>query len=147
MSCPTKTGRPKIGDAARSEAIHARWRTRCASTRFRGIERYPGIVGSRHYTKAETEKCLSKLGALADSAHYGGRFPQSAVFLRGRNVGKVIEIEYLPTAEAAKDRLAKGWPPGKVETIGNAIVWVHQFYPAKLEPSDEDLQAAEQCLS
>jgi hypothetical protein len=110
------------------------------------IERYRGTVRSPHYTKAETEKRLSKLGALADSAHYSGRFPQSAVFLQGRNVGKVIEIEYLPSAEAARDRLAKGWPPGKVETVGNAIVWVHQIYPGKLAPSDEDLRAAEQCL-
>jgi hypothetical protein len=103
-------------------------------------------VRSRHYTKVETEKCLSKLGVLAGSAHYDGVVPVSAVFLRGRNVGKVIEIEYLPTAEAAKDRLAKGWPPGRVKTMGNAIVSVNQIYPGKLEPTDDDLKAAGQCL-
>ena len=100
----------------------------------------------RHYTKVETEKRLSKLGVLAGPEHYRGVVPVSAVFLRGRNLGKVIEIEYLPTADAAKNRVASGWPPGKVEAMGNAIVWVHQMYPGKPEPSAEDLQAAEQCL-
>jgi hypothetical protein len=58
----------------------------------------------------------------------------------------VIEIGFLPTAEAARERLAKGWSPGKVKTKGNAIVWVHQTYPVKAEPSDDDLKAAEQAL-
>jgi hypothetical protein len=58
----------------------------------------------------------------------------------------VIEIEFLPTAAAARERIAKGWPPGKAKTKGNAIVWVHQTYADKAEPSDDDLKAAEQCL-
>jgi hypothetical protein len=102
--------------------------------------------GGAHYTKLKTEKCLSKLGALGGPAQYSGVLAGSAVLLRGRGEGKVIEIEYLPTAKAAKGRLAKGWPPGKVETKGNAIVWVHQTNPGKAEPSDQDLKAAEQCL-
>jgi hypothetical protein len=103
-------------------------------------------ANGQHYTKAATDECLAQLGALAGPAQYGGVLPRSAVALRGENEGKVIEIEFLPTAEAAKERLAKGWPPGKVKTKGNAIVWAHQTYPSKAEPSDEDLKAGEQCL-
>ena len=98
-----------------------------------------------HYTKAKTDRCLSRLGVLAVPAQYPGG--GSAVALRGTDQGKVIEIEYLPTAPAAKERLAKGWPPGKVEAKGNAIVWVHQTYRGKSEPSDGDLKAAEKCLA
>jgi hypothetical protein len=103
-------------------------------------------ANAHHYTKSATDECLSRLGALAEPAQYGGVLSGSAVALRGENEGKVIEIEFLPTAEAARERLAKGWPPGKVKTKGNAIVWVHQTYPGKAEPSDDDLKAAEQCL-
>jgi hypothetical protein len=88
---------------------------------------------------------LSRLGELAGPAQYVGG--GSAVALRGKDQGKVIEIEYLPTAPAAKERIAKGWPPGKVEAKGNAIVWVHQTYRGKSEPSDGDLKAAEKCLA
>jgi hypothetical protein len=101
---------------------------------------------AHHYTKAATDKCLSQLGTLATPAQYGGVLSGSAVALRGENEGKVIEIEFLPTPEAAKKRLAKGWPPGKVKTKDNAILWVHQIYPGNGAPSDEDLEAAEQCL-
>jgi len=100
----------------------------------------------RTYTKAATDERLSELGTLAGPAQYGGFLPCSAVALHGENEGKVIEIEFLPTAAAAEERLAKGWPPGKVKTKGNAILWVHQTYPGRPEPSDDDLNAAEQCL-
>lgn len=108
-----------------------------------------GSKNAAHYTKAKTDTCLSKLGVLADPAHYFTPYPGggSAVALRGNDRGKVIEIGYLRTAQAAKERITGGWPPGMVEAKGNAIVWVHQTIPGMAEVSDGDLRAAEKCLA
>jgi hypothetical protein len=137
--------------AGASDPVRHRWVYR---RRVRTIVLSGGLLlvaascgdNAHHYTKAATDKCLSQLGTLATPAQYGGVLSSSAVALRGENEGKVIEIEFLPTAEAAKERVARGWPPGKVKTKGNAIVWVHQTYPGKAEPSEDDVKAAEQCL-